>query len=312
MQGVIISTGITTACYTFSDPSAANRLYLATMNDLYSEFFGLHERPFKLVPDPEFLFWSRIHKRAFAVLEYGVVSTSPITVVTGEVGVGKTTLLQHLLGSISDRVKVGLISNAQGGRGDLLRWVLNALEIDPEGTTDYVSRFQRLQDFLINEYGEGRRVILIIDEAQNLSKESLEELRMLTNINSNKDELLQLILVGQPQLRAKILDPDLQQFAQRISAFYHIAALDREMIGEYVTHRMKHAGGSGDEFTEESLDRIYNASEGIPRLINKLCDFALLYTATEGQHVVTAKAVDEVLADGIFIGNSIAPDEAAQ
>lgn len=282
------------------------------MNDLYAEFFGLKERPFKLVPDPEFLFWSRIHKRAFAVLEYGVVSTAPITVVTGEVGVGKTTLVQHLLTCIDPSVTVGLISNAQGNRGDLIRWVLNALGVETAAGADYVDMFQRLQDFLISEYGEGRRVILIIDEAQNLSKESLEELRMLTNINSNKDELLQLILVGQPQLRAKILDPDLQQFAQRISAFYHIPAMDREMISEYVAHRMRHAGGTGQEFTEESLDRIYQASEGVPRLVNKLCDFALLYTATEGQNVVTAKAVDEVLADGIYVGNAIEPDEAAQ
>ncbi|MDJ0860545.1 MAG: AAA family ATPase [Dinoroseobacter sp.] len=282
------------------------------MNDLYSEFFGLHERPFKLVPDPEYLFWSRIHKRAFAVLEYGVVSTAPITVVTGEVGVGKTTLVQHLLGCIDPSVKVGLISNAQGDRGDLIRWVLNSLEIETSVDEDYVSSFQRLQDFLIEEYSAGRRVILIIDEAQNLSKDSLEELRMLTNINSNKDELLQLILVGQPQLRAKILDPDLQQFAQRISAFYHVPALDREMMGDYVSHRMSHAGGTGNEFTEEALDRIYQASEGVPRLVNKLCDFALLYTATEGEHVVTARAVDEVLADGIYVGNSIGIDEAAQ
>ncbi|WP_425092273.1 ExeA family protein [Tropicimonas sp. S265A] len=282
------------------------------MNDLYAEFFGLHERPFKLVPDPEFMFWSRIHKRAFAVLEYGVVSTAPITVVTGEVGVGKTTLVQHLLSCVDSTVTVGLISNAQGGRGDLIRWVLNALGIDTAGTDDYVSRFQKLQDFLIAEYSEGRRVILIIDEAQNLSKETLEELRMLTNINSNKDELIQLILIGQPQLRAKILDPELQQFAQRISAFYHIPALDREMMGEYVAHRMKHAGGNGEEFMEEALDRIYQASEGVPRLVNKLCDFALLYTATEGERLVTPKAVDEVLADGIYIGNAIEFDEAAQ
>jgi type II secretory pathway predicted ATPase ExeA len=284
------------------------------MKDLYAEFFGLRERPFKLVPDPEFLFWSRVHKRAFAVLEYGVVSTAPITVVTGEVGVGKTTLVQHLLSCIDPIVTVGLISNAQGGRGDLIRWVLNALGVPDTGPDDYVARFQKLQDFLITEYSEGRRVILIIDEAQNLSKESLEELRMLTNINANKDELLQLVLVGQPQLRAKILDPDLQQFAQRISAFYHIPALDRETMGDYITHRMKHAGGTGQEFTEEAFDRIYQASEGVPRLVNKLCDFALLYTATEGQRVVTAKAVDEVLADGIYIGNAMGMglDEAAQ
>ncbi|MEM1078029.1 MAG: AAA family ATPase [Pseudomonadota bacterium] len=282
------------------------------MSGLYSDYFGLRERPFKLLPDPDFLFWSKIHKRAYAVMEYGILSSAPITVVTGEVGAGKTTLLQRLLRSIDDQVTIGLISNAQGGRGELLKWVLNALSVPSEPTDDYVELFQRLQDFLVSEYAEGRRVIIIIDEAQNLSSEGLEELRMLTNINSNKDEVLQLVLVGQPQLRKMIMHPDLQQFAQRVSAFYHIPAMDRETVGEYVAHRMKHAGGTGTEFTDQSLDRIYQASEGVPRLVNKLCDFALLYTATENRQVVTASAVDEVLSDGIFIGNFDQMGEAAE
>ncbi|WP_424971863.1 ExeA family protein [Dinoroseobacter sp. S76] len=283
-----------------------------SMSGLYSDYFGLRERPFKLLPDPDFLFWSKIHKRAYAVMEYGILSSAPITVVTGEVGAGKTTLLQRLLRSIDDMVTIGLISNAQGGRGELLKWVLNALSVPSEPTDDYVELFQRLQDFLVSEYAEGRRVIIIIDEAQNLSSEGLEELRMLTNINSNKDEVLQLVLVGQPQLRKMIMHPDLQQFAQRVSAFYHIPAMDRETVGEYVAHRMKHAGGTGTEFTDQSLDRIYQASEGVPRLVNKLCDFALLYTATENRQVVTASAVDEVLSDGIFIGNFDQMGEAAE
>ncbi|ABV95120.1 Type II secretory pathway [Dinoroseobacter shibae DFL 12 = DSM 16493] len=283
-----------------------------SMSGLYSDYFGLTERPFKLLPDPDFLFWSKIHKRAYAVLEYGILSGAPITVLTGEVGAGKTTLLQRLLRSIDDTVTVGLISNAQGGRGELLQWVLNALSVTSDGNGDYVCLFQRLQDFLIHEYSEGRKVILIIDEAQNLSPEGLEELRMLTNINSNKDEILQLVLVGQPQLRKMIMHPDLQQFAQRVSAFYHIPPMDRDTMGEYVQHRMKHAGGSGHEFTDQALDRIYQASEGVPRLVNKLCDFALLYTATENRDVVTASAVDEVLSDGIFVGNFDQLGEAAE
>lgn len=283
-----------------------------SLSGLYSDYFGLRERPFKLLPDPDFLFWSKIHKRAYAVLEYGILSGAPITVVTGEVGAGKTTLVQQLLQSIDDTITVGLISNAQGGRGELLQWVLNALSVDDDGTGDYVALFQILQNFLVDEYSAGRRVILIIDEAQNLSPEGLEELRMLTNINSNKDEVLQLVLVGQPQLRKMIMHPDLQQFAQRVSAFYHIPPMDRDTMGDYVRHRMMHAGGSGNEFTDQALDRIYHASEGVPRLVNKLCDFALLYTATETQDVVTARAVDEVLSDGIFVGNFDQLGEAAE
>ena len=283
-----------------------------SLSGLYSDYFGLRERPFKLLPDPDFLFWSKIHKRAYAVLEYGILSGAPITVVTGEVGAGKTTLVQQLLQSIDDTITVGLISNAQGGRGELLQWVLNALSVDDDGTGDYVALFQILQNFLVDEYSAGRRVILIIDEAQNLSPEGLEELRMLTNINSNKDEVLQLVLVGQPQLRKMIMHPDLQQFAQRVSAFYHIPPMDRDTMGDYVRHRMMHAGGSGNEFTDQALDHIYHASEGVPRLVNKLCDFALLYTATETQDVVTARAVDEVLSDGIFVGNFDQLGEAAE
>jgi len=283
-----------------------------SMNGLYSDYFGLRERPFKLLPDPDFLFWSKIHKRAYAVLEYGILSSAPITVITGEVGAGKTTLVQQLLQSIDDTVTVGLISNAQGGRGELLQWVLNALSVETKSNADYVELFQQLQDFLIEEYSEGRKVILIIDEAQNLSPEGLEELRMLTNINANKDEIIQLVLVGQPQLRKMIMRPELQQFAQRVSAFYHIPPMDRDTMAEYVQHRMRHAGGTGHEFTDPALDRVYQASDGVPRLVNKLCDFALLYTATENREVVTASAVDEVLSDGIFVGNFDQMGEAAE
>jgi len=164
------------------------------IDDLYIDFFGFTERPFTLLPDPDFLFWSKPHRRAFSVLEYGMMTHAPITLITGEVGAGKTTLVQKMLSEVQDDITIGLISNAQGNRGELLQWVLNALAIDADYSESYVSLFQRLQDFVIEEYSQGRRVVLVIDEAQNLSAEGLEELRMLTNINANKDELLQLIL----------------------------------------------------------------------------------------------------------------------
>ncbi len=283
-----------------------------TSNDLYVEYFGFSERPFTLLPDPDFLFWSRAHRRAFSVLEYGVITKAPITVVTGEVGVGKTTLIQKLLQSLDDDITLGLISNAQGGRGELLQWVLNALSIESDLTGAYVSMFQQLQDFVIEEYSAGRRVILLIDEAQNLSTEGLEELRMLTNINSNKDELLQLILVGQPELRQLILRPELRQFAQRVTATYHIGALDRPGVGGYIQHRLTHVGGSGNEFTSEALDLISEHTRGIPRLVNKLCDFAMVYAATEERHVVDGAIIEEVLEDGIFLPAVVSSGEAAE
>jgi general secretion pathway protein A len=177
--------------------------------DLYSAHFGLTERPFSLLPDPDFLYWSVEHQRAYTMLEYGILTRAPITLITGDVGAGKTTLLQQLLRSVGPEMRVGLVSNAHGDRGELLRWVLMSLNQPVPYESGYVNLFAQFQSFLISEYAQGRRVILIFDEAQNLTRDSLEELRMFTNINSGKDELLQLVLVGQPELRTMILRPDL-------------------------------------------------------------------------------------------------------
>ncbi|NND40889.1 MAG: AAA family ATPase, partial [Silicimonas sp.] len=280
--------------------------------DLYMEYFGFSERPFTLLPDPDFLFWSRAHRRAFSVLEYGVITRAPITIVTGEVGVGKTTLIQKLLQTLESDVTLGLISNAQGGRGELLQWVLNSLGVETDLSAAYVTLFQQLQDFVIEEYASGRRVILLIDEAQNLSAEGLEELRMLTNINSNKDELLQLILVGQPELRQMIMRPELRQFAQRVTATYHIGSLDRAGVAGYIQHRLSHVGGAGTEFTAEAIDLVHSHTHGIPRLVNKLCDFSMVYAATEERRVVDAAIIEEVLDDGIFLPALTITGEAAE
>jgi type II secretory pathway predicted ATPase ExeA len=268
---------------------------------LYTDHFSLRERPFTLLPDPEFIFWTPLHRRAYSILEYGILTRSPITVITGEIGAGKTTLIQKLLRSIEEEdVTVGLISNAQGSRGELIQWVLYALNVDTGGQTHYVRLFQLLQEFLVNEYAEGRRSILIIDEAQNLSLEGLEELRMLTNVNANKDELLQLVLVGQPELRDMIRRPDLRQFAQRVVASFHLTGMDRDTVAAYIAHRLRVAGGQGNEFTKQACERVYEASFGIPRLVNQLCDFALVYAATADEKLVLSSIVDQVIADGVF------------
>jgi type II secretory pathway predicted ATPase ExeA len=267
---------------------------------LYTEQFELTERPFTLLPDPEFIYWTPMHRRAYSILEYGILTRAPITVITGEVGAGKTTLVQKLLKSLPEDVTVGLISNAQGGRGELLRWVLYALDVDVGSITDYVELFQLLQEFLIEEYAEGRRSILVIDEAQNLSIEGLEELRMLTNVNSNKDELLQLVLVGQPELREMIALPELRQFAQRVVANFHLPGMDRETVAAYISHRLRVAGGKGNEFTRQACDRVHEVSRGIPRLVNQICDFAMVYAATSEEQLVLSSTIDEVVKDGVF------------
>lgn len=283
---------------------------MATDIGLYTDHFGLSERPFTLLPDPDFIYWTALHRRAYSILEYGVMTRSPITVVTGDVGAGKTTLVQKLLKSVDPDTTVGLISNAQGSRGELIRWVLYALNVSTEGASDYVALFQRLQNFLVEEYSEGRRCILIIDEAQNLSVEGLEELRMLTNINANKDELLQLILVGQPELRDMISRPELRQFAQRVVASFHLTGMDRDAVERYIAHRMVIAGGQGNEFTRQACDRIFEASRGIPRLVNQLCDFALVYAASAGERLVLSSIVEQVIGDGVFFAGYTGVEDA--
>ena len=271
-----------------------------TVNEFYLGYFGLEQRPFTLLPDPEFLYWSEQHRKGYAVLEYGILSRAPITVLTGEICAGKTTLLQKLLAQVEPGVTIGLVSNAQGNRGEILQWVLNALNVEYDQQASYVENFQTLQDFLVDEYAQGRRVILVFDEAQNVSVEGLEELRLLTNINSNKDELIQLVLVGQPELRDLIRNPRMNQLAQRVAASFHLNRMDREGTGAYIHHRMKTAGGSGQEFSAEAIDLVYEATGGVPRLINQLCDFGLLYSWTDDVREVQKESIQAVLDDGTF------------
>jgi general secretion pathway protein A len=276
-------------------------------DQLYTQHFGFSERPFTLLPDPDFLFWSKAHRRAFTVLEYGLATRAPLTVVTGEVGIGKTTLLQALLRQMPEDTQVALISNAQGGRGDLLRWILNGFDICAPADADYVTLFQTFQDFVIAAYAEGRHVVVVIDEAQNLSVDVLEELRMLTNINANKDELLQLILMGQPELREMIQAPQLRQFAQRVTATCHLDPFDQKTTYAYIRHRLVHVGGTGNEFSPASLKTVFEHSEGIPRTINRYCDMALVYAAGTGAKAVSIGIIREIIDDEIILKPRAAP-----
>lgn len=268
--------------------------------DIYTQHFELSERPFSLVPDPDFLFWSPHHMRAYAMLEYGILTRAPITLITGEVGAGKTTLLQELLATVGDDVKIGLISNASGGRGDLLRWVMMALSVPTDSTATYVDLFAQFQTHLIEEYSCGHRVILVFDEAQNLGMETLEELRMFTNINTNKDELLQLVLVGQPELRDMIQRPELRQFAQRVAANFHLTAMDEATVQGYIKHRLKIAGAQRVIFQTPAVEMIYQRTGGVPRLVNQLCDLCLVYAYTKNLRTVRRDTVQEVLDDDVF------------
>lgn len=262
---------------------------------MYETFYGLSSRPFLIVPDPDFLFWSEGHTLAFTMLRYGLISRAPITVITGDIGSGKTTLLRQLLREIPADLEIGLVSNMQAGRGHLLQWVMMAFGQTP-GDAPYVDLFARFQDFVVGRYAAGRRVVLVFDEAQNLAVDALEELRMLSNINADKDELLQIVLVGQPQLRELLGRPDLAQFAQRISSDFHLTPMSSTEVASYIGHRLEVAGATWRIFPERTCDLIHAATAGVPRLVNILCDLCLVYGFSAESKVIDESLLREFLS----------------
>jgi len=262
---------------------------------MYEAYYQLREKPFSILPDPDLIYWGRMHTMAFTMLEFGIMNNAGFTVITGEIGSGKTTLLRYLLRRITPSVTVGLISSSPQGRHELLQMILMALDQSFEG--DYPVLFKRLQDFLYGQYANGRRTILIIDEAQNLEPDALEHLRMLSNINADKFQILQLILVGQPQLREMLMSPKLHQFAQRISSDFHLSPLDPNEVAKYIAFRLEAVGSRRPLFTAEACALIAKASGGIPRMINVLCDTALVYGFAGDSKVVGQEIVRQVIAD---------------
>jgi len=262
---------------------------------MYEAFYGLKEKPFSILPDPDLIYWGRMHSMAFTMLEFGVINNAGFTVITGEIGSGKTTLVRHLLKSISPNITTALISNSPQGRQELMQWIMMALGQPFEG--DYPLLFKRFQDILTSQYAARRRTILIIDEAQNLEMEALEHLRMLSNINADKHQILQLILVGQPQLRDLLLQPQLQQFVQRISSDFHLKALEEPEVIRYIDFRLHAVGATTPIFTDDASRKIARASGGIPRMVNILCDTALVYGFSESVPFIDARLVDNVIAD---------------
>lgn len=245
---------------------------------MYKEHFGLKDKPFNLIPDPDYLYMSSKHKIGLSLLEYGLLETAAgLTVITGEVGAGKTTLIRKLMRKIDySELTVGIINNTSGSNDELMSWVISAFEL-PHEEKDSITLFREFQKFLIQEFSKGKRTVLIVDEAQNLGATALEELRMLTNINADRDQLLQIVLVGQPQLLELLAKPDLAQIAQRVSVEYHLEPLSYEEIKEYINYRLEIAGGKPDIFDDNAVKVIYFFSGGVPRLVNTLCDYSLVH-----------------------------------
>ena len=264
---------------------------------MYEDYYGLKEKPFSIVPDPSFLYPSSKHRTALTYLEYGLMDRMAFILLTGEIGAGKTILIKQLLTKIESDIEVAVIFNTNVSSEDLLELILCEFELEPS-IRSKAGYLDTLNQFLIREYGEGKRVVLIVDEAQNLSQEALEELRMLSNLYAGKDSLIQIVLAGQPSLGVRLRHPSLAQLYQRIAVSYHIASLGLDETREYIVHRLKKAGAEQENlFTDEAVERIFQVSGGIPRTINILCDAALVYGYADELKTIDADVIEHVLSD---------------
>ena len=264
---------------------------------MYERFYRLRERPFALTPDPDYLYPSRVHKEALSYLRYGIESHAGFVVITGAIGSGKTTLLQTMLRGLDGQTTVARVMNTLLDPRELLESAMIDLGLDPAGQSK-PAMLKAFGEFLVNERAAGRLVLLVIDEAQNLTLPALEEIRMLSNLETEKSKLLQIILIGQPELRDKLDRPELEQLRQRITVSYHLEALDADETSHYVNHRLALASiGAPLTFSRDVTDRVFDRSGGVPRLINVISDATLVYGYGEERSEIDASLVDEVIVD---------------
>ena len=265
---------------------------------MYEAFYGLSSKPFQLSPDPNFYFGSKQHRRAKAYLDYGVLRNDGFIVITGEIGAGKTTLLRGLLDSLNrSNVVIGNLVTTQLDAEDTLRLVGAAFGVRVKDLPKS-ELLMTLEAFFVSQVSQGKRCLLVVDEAQNLSARAVEELRMLSNFQFGNQSLLQTFLVGQPEFRNILQRPEMEQFRQRVAATCHIGPLDEDETKGYIEHRLKCAGSNGKPtFDVEAFPAIYKATQGIPRRINTLCDRLLLLGFMAGRAHLTLEDVQEVLRD---------------
>jgi general secretion pathway protein A len=264
---------------------------------VYTEFFGLNEKPFAITPDPRYLYMSARHADALAHLIYGISESGGFIQLTGEVGTGKTTLIRSLLEQLPAKAEIALILNPQLSTLEFLQVICQELGIAATAEDSVRARIDALNAHLLRAYAEARRIVLIVDEAQALTPELLEQIRLLTNLETPKKKLLQIILIGQPELRDLLDRPEMRQVAQRITGRYHLEPLGKEDTALYVRHRMKVAGAQSDVFTPSATAKLYRLSRGIPRLINVVADRALLAAYTRDQRLVDRGLVVSAAAE---------------
>lgn len=265
---------------------------------MYLSFYSLKEKPFAITSNPSFLFLSKRHKEALAFLNYGIKERMGFIAITGEVGTGKTTLCRTLLNQLDERTKTAFIFNSNLTELQLMQTIVDDFGIKTE-KKNRATLFSALNHLLIEQLAQNNNVVLIIDEAQNLSPQLLEQVRMLSNLEAENEKLLQIVLVGQPELREKLNSPSLRQLRQRIAVRYHIEPLNRNEIPLYIMHRLTLAGGNGAGplFDEKALNEIYKYSGGIPRLINVVCDKALLLGFVMEQRTIGADIIQQSILE---------------
>ena len=267
---------------------------------MYEKFYQFTGKPFNSTPDSRFFFPSSKHTEALDNLIYAIYERKGFVVITGEIGAGKTTVCRALLNKLDCNTKVALITNTHLTCKELIAQILEELEVDYKSGTKQ-KLLSQLNMHLIQELKNDTNVVLIIDEAQNLSMKVLEEVRMLSNLETETDKLIQIILIGQPQLRAKLQDSRLEQFKQRIAVYYHLDALDRLEAEKYINHRIKLVSSNGQGlFSQDALDSIYDYSKGIPRLINLICDSALVSGYIYETKTISEKIIKEAIKERNF------------
>ncbi len=264
---------------------------------MYTEFFGLNEKPFAITPDPRYLYMSARHTDALAHLLYGISESGGFIQLTGEVGTGKTTLIRSVLERLPEKAEIALILSPQLTTLEFLATIVQELHCAAPTERTVKAHIDVLNEHLMQAHAEGRRVVLMVDEAQTLSPELLEQVRLLTNLETSKQKLLQIILIGQPELRELLDRPEMRQIAQRITGRYHLEPLQKDDTRAYVSHRLRVAGAQSDIFTKRAIDSLYKHSRGIPRLINVIADRALLAGYTKDQRRVDTKVVSAAAAE---------------
>ena len=275
---------------------------------MYERFYNLRERPFSLTPDPDYLYPSRVHKEALSYLRYGIEGHAGFVVITGEIGCGKTTLLQTVLRGLDRQTSVSRLVNTNLDARELIEAVMLDFGIDPGQGRSKPHLLHDLARFLVDQRMAGRLALLVIDEAQNLTQSALEEVRMLSNLETEKSKLIQIVLVGQPNLRDLLARPELEQLRQRVTVSYHLQALDAAETAAYVNHRLRRAAmGAPLEFPRDVTDLIHLHSQGVPRKINAIADSILLFGYGEERHAIdvelTADVLEELEATGVLSGH---------